>query len=258
MFIHICSNTVSTITYYTNGGIAMESVFVEQVRIGKLKSFTQKVGDNNVMQTFKSPLMKKRIKGNVWLTQTHIIGDDGIDDKKLIRDKALFAYAFENYSYWEKELSPSSFHVGQMGENLVINGINEYNVFIGDTFQLGEAIIQVSQPRLPCWRLAYHVGDFHFAKKVKNSGHTGWHFRVLKEGYIKEKTKLKLIDRPYAQWSVAMCNELLHTDNYDLNVIYDLTKCHLLAKRWQILMEKRLSGQVINDRKRLYGSLYDR
>lgn len=233
----------------------MVPAYVDQVRVGKLKTFTQQNEQGEMINTFESPLLKKRIKGKVWINHTNIIGDDGIDEKENSFDKALFAYSKKHYTYWQQKREPFPFHIGQMGENLVIDGLNEYNTFIGDTYQLGETIIQVSQPRLPCWRLAYHVNDIHFAKEVKESGHTGWHFRVLKTGYIKEQDELILIDRPYPQWSIAACHELLHTKNEDLNMIYDLTKCHLLSKRWLTLMNKRLKGQVINDKKRLYGSL---
>src|SRR5699024_8567996 len=115
-----------------------------------------------------------------------------------------------------------------------------------DTFKLGEAIIQVSQPRLPCWRLSYHIDDVHFAKEVIKSGRTGWHFRVLKDGFIRGNSYLQLIDRPYPQWSIARCNELLYNEQNDLTELYDITNCHLLARRWVTLMNERLKGRTIN------------
>lgn len=232
----------------------MALVFVEQIRVGKLKTYTY---EDEYLQTtsFKSPLLKESVKGRVWVTQTGILGDDGIDEKEKIRDKALFAYPSHHYEYWIEKLNPLPISIGQMGENLVVSGTNEYEVFIGDTFKVGEAIIQVSQPRLPCWRVAYHVGDRQFAEKIKKSGRVGWHFRVLKEGFIKEKAQCELIDRPYPQWSVARCFELLYIDITDLNEIDELTKCHLLTDRWRSLMIERLNGRKINDEKRMYGPM---
>lgn len=231
--------------------------FVEQIRTGKLKTYVHHDDAGHPVHTFQSPLIKKRTPNKVWINSHGIIGDDGIDDKQLPRDKALFAYGIEHYEYWKKEKQNIPFHVGQMGENLVIKHLNEYNVFIGDTFKLGEAIIQVSQPRLPCWRIAYHINDYNFAKEVKQSGLTGWHFRVLKDGFIREQTELELIERYYPEWSIARCNELLYMKEENLHDLYELANCHLLGKRWVMLMNERLKGKTINYERRLYGPLLD-
>lgn len=226
--------------------------YIDQIRVGELKQYS--LINDNTRQTklIKSPLLKRRVKGSVWVNQTGIMGDDGIDEREVTRDKALFAYAKEHYSYWQED--KPSLHPGQMGEQLVINHLNEYNIFIGDTFQVGDAIIQVSQPRIPCWRIAYHLSDHQFAKKIKQSGHTGWHLRVLKDGFIKEDNKIQLINRPYPQWSIAICNELLYTKD-NLNMLYELTNCHLLSERWLTLIKERLKGRAINFNKRFYGPL---
>lgn len=232
----------------------MGSPYLVQIRTGKLKTY-EITGKERVYETFQSPLIKQRTENKVWINRQGIMNDDGIDDKQLHNDKALFAYSKDHYHFWNKASHINPLHVGQMGENFVIKGIDEFSSFIGDTFKIGEAIIQVSQPRLPCWRLSYHVADIHFAKEVKESGRTGWHFRVLKDGFIKDKTHLQLIDRPYPQWSVARCNELLHTEQNDLNELYELTTCRLLSKSWITLINERLKGRTINYDRRLYGPM---
>lgn len=231
----------------------MKIPYIDQIRVGKVKQYLLKGENEYNEEMIKSPLVKDKIQGKVWVNQTGIIGDDGIDDQDIKRDKALFAYTKDTYHYWNHE--QPQLQIGQMGEQLVVCHLNEYNTFIGDTFQVGEAIIQVSQPRLPCWRVAFHVGDVNFARKIIKSNYTGWHFRVLKEGFIQEKNELKLLERPYPEWSIAICNELLHTKNPSLKMLYELTTCHLLAERWLIFMKERLNGRVFNLNKRLFGPL---
>src|SRR5699024_9980212 len=75
-------------------------------------------------------------------------------------------------------------NTGAMGENLVIEGIDETDVCIGDTYEIGDALVEVSQPRQPCWKPARRFGVIDFALRIQKSGSTGWYYRVLKEGYI--------------------------------------------------------------------------
>src|SRR5699024_10773657 len=124
-------------------------------------------------------------------------------------------------------------------------------------YEFGEAIIQVSQPRLPCWRTSYHVNDADLAEDMVEAGLTGWHFRVLKEGYVKDRTPLTLINRPYPEWSVALCHEALHTDKHDTSTLYELSQCEALSSQWRYLFKERFKGKVINYKKRFYGLMND-
>ena len=100
--------------------------------------------------------------------------------------KAVHHYAFEHYAAWQRELKAidgvRNLAIGGFGENLSTLGLTEANVAIGDIFTLGDAVIQVSQPRQPCWKLGVRFNLAGMARKVQASGRTGWYYRVLQPG----------------------------------------------------------------------------
>ncbi|MBY7142655.1 MOSC domain-containing protein [Virgibacillus sp. NKC19-3] len=153
-------------------------------------------------------------------------------------EKAIFAYPIKHYTFWQEKIEAESIDMGALGENFAVLEMDEFTVCIGDTFKLGDVIIQVSQPYQPYW----DFDDKRFAKQMVQSGRTGWYFRVLQEGDIKAESDMELIERPYPQWSIAACNEIMFIDKEDLRLADDLSSCDLLANEWRKAMKKRLRG----------------
>ena len=100
-------------------------------------------------------------------------------------DRAAYAYPWEHYAHWARELGLPVWGPGQFGENLTISGISEDEVRIGDEFAIGEAVVTVSQPRTPCYKLAHKMGLPEFPKQFLASGRIGFYLRVAREGVIK-------------------------------------------------------------------------
>lgn len=146
-----------------------------------------------------------------------------------------------------------SIGIGSMGENLAVISMDEGSVCIGDTYQFGDALIQVSQPRQPCWKPARRFRMIDFALRIQDSGRTGWYFRVLKEGLVKNKVELVLLERPYPEWTISKCNEVMHVKKDDPKLAEELASCELLAENWKKTLTKRLSGENTQIDKRLYG-----
>lgn len=96
------------------------------------------------------------------------------------KEKAVCVYPYEHYPFWENELR-RPLDYGAFGENLTIKGLLESDVCIGDVFKLGKAIVQVSQPRQPCYKLSIKYGVPDMPLKVQQTGYTGFYFRVLEE-----------------------------------------------------------------------------
>lgn len=155
-------------------------------------------------------------------------------------EKAIFAYPIKHYTFWQEEVYSESIDMGALGENFSVLEMDEFTVCIGDTFKIGDAVIQVSQPYHPYWNLS----DVRFAKQMAQSGRTGWYFRVLQKGNIKPQSDMERIDQPYPQWSIAACNEIMFLYKEDLRLADDLASCDLLAKEWRITMKKRLRGII--------------
>lgn len=232
----------------------MNKPFVQQLFTGKVK----KMGDPNakdpMARPWESGIFKTETEGQVWLTKTGLIGDEVADKKNHGGpEKALFAYPIKHYHPWRVELALDTIGVGAMGENLALLHMDEHSVCIGDTYQLGEAIIQVSQPRRPCWKPARRFGVIDFAVRIQTSGRTGWYFRVLTEGYISSRAELHPIDRPYPEWTIAACNDIMYQDKENIEATQQLASCELLATNWRNSFAKRLDGQPAQDDIRLFG-----
>lgn len=231
----------------------MEEPFVYKVFTGKVK----KLGDANAKdpmdREWESGIFKQPTEEQVWLSKTGLDGDEQADKKHHGGpEKALFAYPIKHYKLWKEELN-IDIDMGAMGENLAVLEMDEFSVCIGDTYQLGDAVIQVSQPRQPCWKPARRFKIKDFALRIQNTGRTGWYFRVLEEGHIISRIDMELIDRPYPQWSIAACNEVMHVYKDDLKLADELASCELLAPNWKRTLQNRLRGRERDIRRRVYG-----
>ena len=128
-------------------------------------------------------IFKEPVAGRVRLGRLNLEGD-GQADLRVHGgpDKAVYAYPFEHYDYWERELGRSDLAYGQFGENLTVEGMLEDVVHIGDVFKVGSALLQITQPRSPCYKLGIRMGSSGFPKRFMASGRPGFYLRVLEEG----------------------------------------------------------------------------
>lgn len=225
------------------------------------KLFTGKVkqlGDPNAKDRMERPwetgMFKTEKDEQIWLSKTRLQGD-AVADKKNHGgpEKAVFAYPIKHYDYWKKDLGLDSIGVGGMGENLAVLEADEFSVCIGDSYKFGDAVIQVSQPRRPCWKPARRYRVMDFALRIQNSGRTGWYYRVLKEGYVWSGIELELIERPYPKWTVARCNDVMYVYKDDLQLAEELASCELLSENWKRSLNRRLRGQSSSIEERVYG-----
>ena len=97
-------------------------------------------------------------------------------------NKAVYAYPLEHYARWSEELGRDNLRPGQFGENLTVEGLTEDAARLGDVFRVGGALLQVTQPRYPCFKLGIKMGDPLFPRRFLASGRTGFYLRVLEEG----------------------------------------------------------------------------
>lgn len=232
----------------------MSVLFVEKLFMGKVK----KIGDPNASsrmdKEWESGIFKNSVHDRVWLSKTGLTGDEVADTKNHGGpEKAVFSYPAAHYGFWKKELDLQSIGIGAMGENLAVHGMDEHSVCIGDTYQFCDAVIQVSQPRQPCWKPARRFKIVDFALQIQQSGRTGWYFRVLKEGFVQGERELALLERPYPEWTIAKCNEVMHVKTDDLKLAEELYSCEFLAENWKQTLAKRLAGEKSSIDKRVYG-----
>ena len=99
-------------------------------------------------------------------------------------DKAVYVYSTENYDYWRRALDRDELPYGQFGENFTVEGMPDDQVHIGDIFRVGDALVEVTQPRVPCYKLGIKMGDPLFPKRFLLAERPGYYCRVLEEGEV--------------------------------------------------------------------------
>jgi MOSC domain-containing protein YiiM len=136
-------------------------------------------------QTVATGIFKTPVAGRI---RVHRLGFEGdVQEDQRVHggvDKAVYIYPHEHYRHWEEFLSRKDFAFGQFGENLTTFGLLEGEVRVGDTLRIGSVLLQVTQPREPCFKLMAKMNDFTFAKPFLTSGRTGFYLRVLEEGEL--------------------------------------------------------------------------
>ena len=155
--------------------------------------------------------------------------------------KAVYAYCFENYAYWESELGRDDFGFGQFGENLTTEGITDDEVHIGDVFRIGGALLEVTQPRNPCAKIVAKMGVKDFAKRFIDSGRCGFYLRVLEEGEIGAGDRIERVKRDPGGVSIGDINRLRNFDRDDLDGLRRALRSDALAPEMRQPFEQRLA-----------------
>ncbi len=139
-------------------------------------------------------IFKEPVEGCVMLRALNLYGDGQADlENHGGPFRAAYAYTYENYDYWRERLKLEDLPFGRFGENFTVTGMPEDVVQIGDVFSVGEAIVQVTQPRPPCFKLGIRMGMPHFPKLFLASGRIGFYIRVLQEGLVGAGDKIELL-----------------------------------------------------------------
>ncbi|MBF0719063.1 MOSC domain-containing protein [Mammaliicoccus sciuri] len=186
---------------------------VDYISVGKIANITF-----SDQKSKKTAIFKEPFKDKMYLTHTGFV-----EDKQQYKghggpEKALCFYSKDNYAYWDDiiDLLPK---YAIFGENITVSGLTEEDLNIGDTYELGEAIIQVSCPRQPCATIAQRYGIKDLVKRMADSYRTGCYFRVLKEGYVSQNDNMRLIEQTEPKLSIYELNETRFNDSKNLQRI---------------------------------------
>lgn len=156
--------------------------------------------------------VKTPVDGPVPVTTLGLPGDEHVYREHGGAEMALLAYAHEHYARW-RALGIALPEAGAMGENLTLTGMVETDVHVGDTFAVGPTVVvQVTQPRSPCSKIAARYGRPDLAVQVQEAGATGWLLRVLTEGSVAAGDRVVLVDREPHGVTVAEAGRVLHLD----------------------------------------------
>jgi MOSC domain-containing protein YiiM len=184
---------------------------------------------------FKKPINKK-----IFLDELGFRGD-GVGDSRIHggKDLAVCAYFVDHFPHWKNELD-REIKPGAFGENLSLAGINETQIYIGDIFRLGEAEIEVSQPRQPCHKLNKVFDLQAMACKIQTTGYTGCYFRVKKTGWVKPVPAFELIQEAPGKISIEMINVLMFKEKKNQDLLRTVVSLQALSTKWREKFQKRL------------------
>ncbi len=154
-----------------------------------MKVLSVNVGGPRKVETRAGPVLtsifKSPVQGRIPLVGHNLQGDRQSDLRVHGGPyKAVYLYPFEHYTHWKQELPDADFSYGNFGENLTTEGLTEHDVHIGDQVRIGSAILQVTQPRMPCYKLAIRFGRPDMIKRFWASGRSGVYFSVVQEGEL--------------------------------------------------------------------------
>lgn len=191
-------------------------------------------------KTFKTAIFKRPVSRAVYLTKGGFIGDAQANRRVHGGpDKAVCAYSLDHYSYWNNRLD-LDLGPGTFGENVTLLGFLETRVNIGDIFEMGKAVVQVSQPRQPCENLSRKIGVLNFSNWLIDQGFTGCYFRVLREGSVETDDLMKVISRDLGRCTVDFANRLMYHDRKDQTGIQKLLEIEALSFAWRKIFLERL------------------
>src|SRR5262245_61803674 len=144
----------------------------------------------------KSAIWKSAAIGRITARGVNLAGDDQADRKAHGGpDKAVYAYAVEDARWWEQEMG-RSFGYGEFGENLTTEGIEANEALVGERWQIGTTVLEVSEPRIPCWRLGVRMNDKMFPRRFTEAMRPGPYLRIVVEGDVGSGDEIRVVERP--------------------------------------------------------------
>ena len=208
-----------------------------------MKIVSANIGEPKIIQhngkEVKTGIFKFAVEEGIFLGNEDVENDNVIDRRYHGGvDKACYLYSAGHYSYWQKFYPDLEMPWGMFGENLSIEGLQEAEVKIGNIYKIGEAVVQATQPRQPCFKLEYRFHDKQIVRKFVDSGFSGVYVRVLEKGHVKAGDQMTLIQGKDAV-SVQQVYRWIYADEFDPEVSKAINNKDLaescrkdLLKRW--------------------------
>ncbi len=151
-------------------------------------------------------------------------------------DKAVYAYAVEDYKWWQTQLD-RPLQYGEFGENLTTEGIDVTNALVGERWQIGSVLLEVSEPRVPCWRLGVRMGDATFPRRFAQAGRPGTYLRIIKEGNLGAGDAIRVVARPKHELSIGDVFRIYTRDRHEANRLLAVSE---MSDAWTQWAENRL------------------
>ena len=158
--------------------------------------------------------------------------------------RAVFVYQIESYRYWQEQLKRTGFIYGQFGENFTIEGLPDDSVCVGDRYQIGSALFEVTQPRVTCYRVGIRMEEPRMPALLTSSGRPGFYFRVLQEGEVGAGDEIVKVGEAKERMTIADINALLYSPNHPRDQLERALRIEALSPGWRWSFTELLKGQA--------------
>jgi MOSC domain-containing protein YiiM len=188
-------------------------------------------------------IFKDPVQGPVEVKKLNLVGDRQADlSVHGGTDKAVYAYPAEHYPYWRNELPEADLPWGVFGENLTTEGLSEDTLFIGDRLRVGSALLVVTQPRVPCYKITIRFNRDDMIKRFIASHFSGFYFAVLEEGHLAAGSTVEIVDRDPHNVSVSDINHLYYRESHDRDLLQRVMLVEALPRAWREHLRQKLSA----------------
>lgn len=207
------------------------------IQVGKPVTYPPQ---NEDQKPWRSAIGKTPVLGPLWLGELCLAGDAQADLRVHGGPfRAVNVYPVEHYDAWRAIPGLAGMTNGAFGENFTTRGLLEDSVCIGDIYQVGEAQVEITQPRGPCFKLERRWRMAGLAQLAEDTTRIGWYFRARQTGTVQAGQDLTLLERPYPQWTIARVWEL-REHSRDINALRALAACTALSDGWGDMLRKQI------------------
>lgn len=157
-------------------------------------------------------------------------------------EKAVHLYPFDHHAFWQEELGdhPLLTEPGAFGSNLMVRGIREDDVHIGDRFRLGSALIEINQPRQPCWKVDHRFERKGVTATMLKTGRAGWYYRVIETGEVEAGDTMERVEIGHAEWNVTRTFAAVMRGEASEEEFHELSQLAKLSPNWRERAARRL------------------
>jgi MOSC domain-containing protein YiiM len=196
-------------------------------------------------KTTTTAIFKQPVAGRIALRTLNLDGDRQAD---LVGHggvhKAVYVFASESYRYWEQQLGRADFApAGQFGENFTTEGLIDDQVAVGDVFGIGDALVEVTQPRVPCFKLGILMGIPDFQKRFSETCRVGFYFKVLQEGDVGAEDLFQQVGAASVRMTVGAMYRLLYFEPDNLTDAEKALEIEALSPGWRQSFADRVAAK---------------
>jgi MOSC domain-containing protein YiiM len=191
----------------------------------------------------KSAIWKSPVAGRIAARGVNLAGDDQADRKAHGGpDKVFYAYAVEDLRWWEQEIGRKLVY-GEFGENLTTEGIRVNDALVGERWQIGTTVLEVSEPRIPCWRLGVRMNDKMFPRRFTEALRPGPYLRLVVEGDVGAGDEIRIVERPGHDLTIRDVFRIYNHDRHEVQRLLTVPQMSESWRRWATDFLQKAKGR---------------